>query len=144
VAVVASKVRPDIFTPYLITQLLVVDIYDSDTGPQIFHGKTLTSKVSLREVCEVIMSYGFVASDYPIIISAEVHCGYVGQGQIAQVMKEVFGQRLVRKELATQERQEASEEDLVEDLLKDWEMEELPSPEDLKGRIMLKVLLVLY
>ncbi|KAK7472912.1 hypothetical protein VKT23_001018 [Stygiomarasmius scandens] len=115
-----------------------VDIYDSDTGPQIFHGKTLTSKVSLREVCEVIMSYGFVASDYPIIISAEVHCGYVGQGQIAQVMKEVFGWRLVRKKLPAQERQEASEEDLVEDLLKDWEMEELPSPEDLKGRIMLK------
>ncbi|GAW02386.1 PLC-like phosphodiesterase [Lentinula edodes] len=26
-----------------------LDIFDTDTGPQIFHGKTLTSKVSLRE-----------------------------------------------------------------------------------------------
>jgi len=50
-----------------------VDIYDDPTGdPMIFHGKTLTSKVSLRQVCEAIKKYGFVASPYPIIISAEV------------------------------------------------------------------------
>ncbi|THV06769.1 hypothetical protein K435DRAFT_825840 [Dendrothele bispora CBS 962.96] len=137
-----------------------LDIFDTDTGPQIFHGKTLTSKVPLREVCEVIMAYGFIASQYPIIISAEVHCGYVGQGMIANIMKEVFGSRLVRKEkgiVVGMEKEGSSssqstvdeaspeshleggqEEELVASLLKDWQVEELPSPEALKGRIMLK------
>ncbi|RDB27828.1 putative RNA-binding protein C23E6.01c [Hypsizygus marmoreus] len=67
-----------------------LDIYDGDqpTEPQIFHGKTFTftSKVSLREVCHAIVKYGFVASPYPIIISAEVHCGLAGQDTIARIM----------------------------------------------------------
>ncbi|KAF5367411.1 hypothetical protein D9758_003633 [Tetrapyrgos nigripes] len=129
-----------------------LDIYDSDSGPRIFHGKTLTTKVSLREVCEAIAKFGFVASEYPIIISAEVHCGHVGQGMIADIMKEVFKWRLVRKEkgvivgldntrpapIESDGNDEQDEDNLVDSLLKDWRVEELPSPEALKGRILLK------
>ena len=56
-----------------------VDIYDGDIEPMIFHGKTLTSKVSLRDVCHAVAKYAFVASPYPVIISAEVHCGLAQQ-----------------------------------------------------------------
>ncbi|KAK7034522.1 hypothetical protein VNI00_012369 [Paramarasmius palmivorus] len=127
-----------------------VDIYDSDTGPQIFHGHTLTSKVSLREVCEAIMTYGFVASEYPIIISAEVHLGVFGQSQMVTIMREVFGERLVTREreiAKTKARDKGKGREVVEDeegihpdlkAMSAWKVEQLPSPEDLKGRILLK------
>ncbi|KAF9007562.1 hypothetical protein BDQ17DRAFT_1350891 [Cyathus striatus] len=98
-----------------------VDIYDGDGEPMIFHGKTLTTKVSLREVCHAIMKYGFVASPYPIIISAEVHCTVPQQDLIAKIMIDVFGPALVREESDGKVK-----------------IEELPSPEELRGRILLK------
>ncbi|KAH0589685.1 hypothetical protein H2248_005408 [Termitomyces sp. 'cryptogamus'] len=100
-----------------------LDIFDGDTPsePQITHGKTFTSKVSLREVCHAIMKYGFVASPYPIIISAEIHCSLAGQDAIADIMCEVFGEKLVQSPISHEER-----------------LDRLPSPEELKGRILLK------
>ena len=62
----------------------------------VFHGKSLTSKVSLREVCKAIMKYGFNISPYPIIISAEIHCSISQQDLIAAIMIEEFGVALVR------------------------------------------------
>jgi len=102
----------------------VVDIYDGEVEPVIFHGKTLTSKVFLREVCEAIAKYGFVASPYPIVISAEVHCSLPQQDLIAEIMIKVFGDALVRVP--------------PEDVSMKVKIDELPSPEDLKGRIMFK------
>lgn len=103
-----------------------MDIYDGDTEPQIFHGKTLTSKVSLREVCHCINKYAFVASPYPILISAEVHCGLVQQDMVAEIMKESFGDALVQKPIEGHKPEPGQELDI------------LPSPEDLKGRVLLK------
>ncbi|CAA7263434.1 unnamed protein product [Cyclocybe aegerita] len=99
-----------------------VDIYDGESEPMITHGKTFTSKVSLKEVCEAIAKYGFVASPYPIIISAEVHCGLAGQDMIANIMISTFGEALVRIN-------PGDSPDKVEIL---------PSPEELKYKILLK------
>lgn len=99
-----------------------VDIYDGEQEPMIFHGKTFTSKVSLRQVCHAIAKYGFVASPYPIIISAEVHCSLPQQDMIAEIMSEEFKDSLVRVP--------------PDGMAK---IETLPSPEDLKGKILLKV-----
>jgi phosphatidylinositol phospholipase C delta len=102
-----------------------VDIYDGDSEPMIFHGKTFTSKVSLREVCHAIKKYGFVASPFPIIISAEVHCGLAGQDMIAEIMTAVFGETLVTAPVYGRP-----------------DIEILPSPEELKGKILFKVCLL--
>lgn len=88
----------------------------------IFHGKTFTSKVSLRQVCAAIKKYGFVASPYPIIISAEMHCSLPQQGMVAQIMVEVFEDALIREPPEGMPR-----------------IEKLPSPEDLRGKILFKV-----
>ncbi|GLB34525.1 putative phospholipase C [Lyophyllum shimeji] len=98
-----------------------LDIYDGETPsePQIFHGKTFTSKVSLRDICHAIRKYGFATSPYPIIISAEIHCSLAGQDAIADIMMEVFGDALVHTP-------------------HEGRIERLPSPEELKGRILLK------
>lgn len=99
-----------------------MDIYDGDKEPMIFHGKTFTSKVSVREVCEAIKKYGFISSPYPIIISAEIHCGLAQQDMMADIMLSVFGDSLVHAPIDARPA-----------------ITVLPSPEDLKGRILLKV-----
>ncbi|KAM6501475.1 hypothetical protein JOM56_004489 [Amanita muscaria] len=98
-----------------------VDIYDGEVEPMIFHGKSFTSKVPLREVCNTIMKYGFVASPYPIVISAEVHCSVSQQDMIAEIMIEVFGDTLVRAPPSGKQK-----------------VTVLPSPEELKGKILFK------
>jgi phosphatidylinositol phospholipase C, delta len=99
-----------------------VDIYDGDQEPVVYHGKTFTSKVSLREICVAIKKYGFVSSPYPIIVSAEVHCGIPQQDMMAEIMTSVFGDALIQAPVSGRPSISA-----------------LPSPEELKGCILLKV-----
>lgn len=99
-----------------------MDIYDGETEPVIYHGKTWTTKVPLRDICQAIARYAFVASPYPIIISAEVHCSLPQQSLIASVMCDVFGDALIRAPVEGRPK-----------------IEVLPSPEDLKGKVLLKV-----
>ncbi|KIM36249.1 hypothetical protein M413DRAFT_449303 [Hebeloma cylindrosporum] len=98
-----------------------LDIYDGDHEPMIYHGKTLTSKVSLRDVCQAIAKYSFVTSPYPVLISAEVHCGVAQQDKIVDIMIEVFGDSIVQAPVEGRPKIEA-----------------LPSPEDLKNKFLLK------
>lgn len=101
---------------------LTVDIYDGETEPVVYHGKTLTSKLSVREICLAIAKYAFVTSPYPVIISAEIHCGQGQQDMIVAIMTEVFGDTLVTAPIEGRPK-----------------IDQLPSPEDLKGRVLLKV-----
>ncbi|KAI0772976.1 1-phosphatidylinositol-4,5-bisphosphate phosphodiesterase 1 [Trametes elegans] len=98
-----------------------LDIYDGDTEPVVYHGRTLTSKVSVRDACAAIAKYAFVASPYPIIISAEIHCSVPQQEQLVDIMKDVFGDALVCAPVEGRPK-----------------IEVLPSPEELKGRVLLK------
>ena len=88
----------------------------------ITHGGTLTSKLPLRDVCTAIAQYGFAMSPYPIIISAEMHCTLAGQEAVVKILHEVFGDMLVRREEGDR-----------------CVVEKLPSPEELKGKILFKV-----
>ncbi|KAF8226708.1 PLC-like phosphodiesterase [Tricholoma matsutake] len=100
-----------------------LDIYDGDptVGPLVFHGNTLTSSVSLRNICSAIARYAFVTSPFPVLISAEIHCSIEQQDMMARIMDEVFGDTLVRAPVEGRE-----------------PIERLPSPEDLRGKILLK------
>ncbi|CDO77451.1 hypothetical protein BN946_scf184857.g58 [Trametes cinnabarina] len=98
-----------------------LDIYDGDVEPVVYHGRTLTSKVSVRDACAAIAKYAFVASPYPIIISAEIHCSVPQQEQLVAIMKEAFGPALVWAPVDARPK-----------------IDVLPSPEELKGRVLLK------
>ncbi|OAX39023.1 PLC-like phosphodiesterase [Rhizopogon vinicolor AM-OR11-026] len=98
-----------------------LDIYDGDTGPMVFHGKTFTSKVPVREVCEAIAKYAFITSPYPVIISAEIHCSVSQQEIMVTIMHDVFGDALVSAPVEGRPK-----------------FEFLPSPEQLKRRVLLK------
>jgi len=67
------------------------------------------------------MKYGFVTSPYPIIISAEVHCGLTQQDMLANIMRNAFGDALVSAPVDGRPK-----------------IDVLPSPEDLKRRVLLK------
>ncbi|WVO17861.1 hypothetical protein L204_105559 [Cryptococcus depauperatus] len=96
-----------------------MDVQTGEVEPVVYHRKTLTSSVPVRDICRAIKQYGFVSSPYPIIISAEIHCTFEQQTRLAMILRDVFGEQLVTFPL--------------EDGFK-----KLPNPEELKGRVLLK------
>ncbi|CAE6502781.1 unnamed protein product [Rhizoctonia solani] len=101
-----------------------VDIWDGDYEPVITHGRTLTGSVSLRHVAQAIAKYAFIASPYPVIISAEMHAGIEQQSMVGRIFREEFGDMLVTCRLDCSTELE--------------ELESLPSPEELKNRVLVK------
>ncbi|KAM9837387.1 1-phosphatidylinositol 4,5-bisphosphate phosphodiesterase delta-3-A-like [Aulostomus maculatus] len=98
-----------------------LDCWDGDKGePVIYHGHTLTSKVPFVEVIETINEYAFKASPYPLILSLENHCSVEQQTVMAGHLRSILGDKLLTKPLGRLDPQA------------------LPSPEDLKGKILVK------
>uniref|UniRef100_A0A8B9GXE6 Phosphoinositide phospholipase C n=1 Tax=Astyanax mexicanus TaxID=7994 RepID=A0A8B9GXE6_ASTMX len=98
-----------------------VDCWDGPDGePMVQHGYTLTSKITFKSVIETINKYAFVNNEYPVILSIENHCSIQQQKKIAQHLKEIFKDKL----------------DVGELLHRD--SKQLPSPNGLKGKILLK------
>ncbi|KAJ7623411.1 1-phosphatidylinositol-4,5-bisphosphate phosphodiesterase 1 [Roridomyces roridus] len=98
-----------------------LDIYDGPHEPRVFHGSTLTSAVSVRDVCDAISKYAFISSPYPIILSCEVHCGLAQQDMLVDIFSKAFGSALVSAPVEQHPK-----------------ITMLPSPEALKGRILIK------
>uniref|UniRef100_A0A4W5NAI9 Phosphoinositide phospholipase C n=1 Tax=Hucho hucho TaxID=62062 RepID=A0A4W5NAI9_9TELE len=98
-----------------------VDCWDGQDGePIVHHGYTLTSKILFKDVIETINKYAFVKNDYPVILSIENHCSVPQQKKMAQYLVEVMGDKL----------------DLS--AVKADEQGHLPSPDTLKGKILVK------
>ncbi|EIW70015.1 hypothetical protein TREMEDRAFT_38681 [Tremella mesenterica DSM 1558] len=95
-----------------------IDCHDGDNEPVAHHRVTLTSSVPVRDICQAISKYAFVISPYPVIISAEVHCSFEQQGKLAMILREEFGDNLITSPID--------------------DREGLPSPEELKYRILFK------
>ncbi|XP_052471679.1 1-phosphatidylinositol 4,5-bisphosphate phosphodiesterase delta-1b isoform X1 [Carassius gibelio] len=98
-----------------------LDCWDgSDGEPVIYHGYTLTSKILFKDVIKVIKEYAFKTSEYPVILSLENHCGVEQQKIMAQHLISILDSALVTKPL------------------RDQMPTCLPSPEELKGRFIVK------
>ncbi|KAG9495012.1 hypothetical protein J7337_013241 [Fusarium musae] len=98
-----------------------VDCWDGRDGqPIVKHGYSLTTSISFRSVIETINNYAFFASDLPLWLSLEVHCSPAQRDIMARTMLEIFKSSLV-----------------VEPL--DASSQKLPSPNLLRGKILLKV-----
>ena len=98
-----------------------IDCWDGPDGwPIVSHGRTMTTSVLFSDCISVIGKYAFVSSQYPLILSLEVHCNPMQQQVMVDIMTKELGDRLVTKPLMTNV--------LV-----------LPSPEDLRNRILVKV-----
>ncbi|XP_008288306.1 1-phosphatidylinositol 4,5-bisphosphate phosphodiesterase eta-2 [Stegastes partitus] len=98
-----------------------VDCWDGPDGePIIHHGYTLTSKILFKDVVETINKYAFTKSPYPVILSIENHCTVPQQKKMAEYLKEVLQDKL----------------DLTN--VNVHECKKLPSPEILKGKVLVK------
>uniref|UniRef100_A0A1A8P8Z8 Phosphoinositide phospholipase C n=1 Tax=Nothobranchius rachovii TaxID=451742 RepID=A0A1A8P8Z8_9TELE len=97
-----------------------VDVWDgADEEPIVCTGHTLSPPLALRSVLEAIGRFAFVASEYPVIVCLENHCSLQQQKVLVQLLTRILGEWLYRnppEEGATY----------------------LPSPHDLKHRILLK------
>ncbi|XP_066303079.1 1-phosphatidylinositol 4,5-bisphosphate phosphodiesterase delta-1-like isoform X1 [Branchiostoma lanceolatum] len=101
-------------------RFLELDCWDGDDGePVIYHGYTLTSKVLFREVIEAIGRYAFKKSPYPVFLSLENHCSVVQQRTLAAHMVNILGDSLCNIPATS-------------------DMQELPSPQRLHGKIIVK------
>ncbi|KAF8794714.1 Inactive phospholipase C-like protein 2 like protein [Argiope bruennichi] len=69
---------------------LKVDCWDGLDGPVVFHGNTLTSKISLEDVLETIVEFAFVTSPYPLIIHLENHCSLENQEKVASLFTKIL------------------------------------------------------
>ncbi|XP_019955143.1 1-phosphatidylinositol 4,5-bisphosphate phosphodiesterase delta-4 [Paralichthys olivaceus] len=98
-----------------------VDSWDgSDGEPVVYHGHTLTSKILFRDIISTLKEYAFKASDFPVILSLENHCGVEQQALMAQHLRQILGDTLLTT------------------LLDGQTPQQLPSPQELKGKILLK------
>lgn len=90
---------------YTGSRCVEIDAWDNDDDkeePKVTHGYTLVSHIPFRQVCETIRNVvDKEAADEinaaPIMISLENHCEAHGQLRLAQIMIEVFGDRLLSK-----------------------------------------------
>lgn len=98
-----------------------IDCWDGQDGrPIVMHGRTMTSSVLFVDCISVIGKYAFESSPYPLILSLEVHCNPEQQQAMVDIMIRELGEQLVREPLISPSY-------------------ELPSPEDLRNRILVKV-----
>lgn len=96
-----------------------IDCWDGPEGmPIIYHGHTATTKIKLCDVLRTIRDHAFVTSDYPVILSVENHCTLDQQRKMAEAFTKIFGDKLVKEQLDTDE--------------------EMPSPKQLERKIIIK------
>ncbi|GEQ70715.1 hypothetical protein JCM33374_g4394 [Metschnikowia sp. JCM 33374] len=102
---------------------LEIDVWNSQTDPSaepiVNHGRTFTNGISLTNVLATIKKFAFHTTHYPLILSLEVHCSPRAQVLMAQILKDTFGSALVVYPLDSRTT--------------------LPSPEELKDRVLIKV-----
>ncbi|KAK1834986.1 PLC-like phosphodiesterase [Podospora conica] len=82
-----------------------IDAWDNDDNldePKVTHGYTLVSNIPFRAVCETIRDVhdqeAAASTDGnpgPILLSLENHCGPKGQLRLVEIMREVWGDRLL-------------------------------------------------
>lgn len=98
-----------------------IDCWDGPDGrPIVLHGRTMTSSVLFADCISSIGKYAFAESPYPLILSLEVHCNDEQQQVMVEIMIKELGGRLVQEPYIT-------------------DPTVLPSPEDLRYRILVKV-----
>lgn len=96
-----------------------IDCWDGPEGmPIIYHGHTATTKIKFCDVLRTIRDHAFVTSTYPVILSVENHCSLDQQRKMAEAFTKIFGDKLVKDQLDTDET--------------------MPSPKQLEGKIIIK------
>ncbi len=121
---------------------LELHCFDGPDNQPLIHNGTLTSRIPLNEALDAINSYAFETSrliksnkksnqifvfSYPLILCLELQCSVSQQERLAQLLIETFGEKIYLDHLT------------IETEVLSNEYRSLPSPNDLRGKIIIKV-----
>ncbi|CAG2108331.1 unnamed protein product, partial [Medioppia subpectinata] len=66
-----------------------LEVVDGDNGePIVCHG--LSATILLRDVLQTIQKYAFKTTQYPLILSMEIHCSFEQQIVIASLIRQIL------------------------------------------------------
>ncbi|XP_037538914.1 1-phosphatidylinositol 4,5-bisphosphate phosphodiesterase zeta-1-like [Nematolebias whitei] len=100
---------------------LEIDCWDGPgMEPVVYHGYTLTTKILFKDVVATVAQHAFQVSAYPLLLSLENHCSKEQQEVMARHLVSILGDKLLTSPL-----------DHVTS-------GDLPSPNDLKHKILIK------
>lgn len=100
-----------------------LDCWDGPDGePLITHGNTLTSTIRVVDVLYAIRDWAFCVTEYPLILSLELHLSKEQQNRFATHLREILGDILPHTVPA----------------LLNPDAPFLPTPYELRGRVLLK------
>ncbi|CAF3993528.1 unnamed protein product [Rotaria sp. Silwood2] len=98
-----------------------LDCYDGPNGqPIVTHGYTLVKPCSFESIIRYMEPNLFKTSPYPVILNIENHCSIEQQKEMARILREILGDRLVTERLLNEN------------------STTLPSPEDLKYKVLIR------
>ena len=101
-------------------RFIEIDILDGTTKDGQLVPLACNGTSTLEEALKTIKRHAFSKSEYPLIISLDVRCNDANQKAAARLIREIFGESLLTSPThRTGENQ-------------------LPSPEELKGKILLR------
>lgn len=105
---------------------LEIDVWDGDHTaqgepiPVVFHGYTVTSKILFADVIRIVKKYIDTNPEtYPVILSLENHCSKPYQDVMAKILIEILGKDVLYVPTGDTK-------------------EDLPSPESLRGKVVIK------
>jgi len=113
---------PEMYSTALLMgcRLVELDVYNGgEDGPIVTHGYTFTGEILLRDALANIRKSAFVVSEYPVILSIENHCNEQNQIKMGSLFKEILQDLFVLKD--------------------DTDLVKYPSPNNLKGKFIIKV-----
>lgn len=102
---------------------LEIDCWDGPNGPMVYHGHSITrlsGSIDFNDVIYAILKYAFISSPYPLILSLEIRCNDANQLKMVSSLKNILGDSLVTQPIVPHSLS-------------------LPSPDDLKHKILVKV-----